>query len=85
MPSGSDLVVLFGPAMVSLDADGSVRTALAAAPRELRALVLDAAERVLVTDATRTRGWLRAGDDAMAAVTADDLRDVGGPLVDALA
>ena len=70
--------------LLDLDADGSVRAALAAAPSDLRALVRDAAERVLVADATRTRGWMRAGDDDMAAVTADDLRHVGQPLLDAL-
>jgi hypothetical protein len=70
--------------LLDLDADGSVRAALAAAPAELRALVEDAAQRVLVSDAIRTRGWLRAGDDAMAAVTAADLRHVGELLVNAL-
>lgn len=70
--------------LVDLDADGTVRTALAAAPPRLRSLVREAAERVFVVDATRTRGWLRSGDDSMGAVSAEDLRAVGQPLVAAL-
>lgn len=70
--------------LVDLDVDGSVRSAFAAASGTLRYLVRDAAERVLVTAAARTTGWLRAGDDAMGAVTTEELRFVGRLLVDAL-
>ena len=70
--------------LVDLDADGSVRAALAVASPTLRSLVRETAERVLVVDAARTRGWLRAGDDTMGAVSAEDLRSVGQPLVAAL-
>lgn len=70
--------------LVDLDGDGAIRQGLASAPASLRGLVKDAAERVLMTGAARTRSWLRAGDDTMAAVTADELRFVGRLLVDAL-
>jgi hypothetical protein len=70
--------------LVDLDIDGSVRQAFRRASGTLRYLVRDAAERVLVTAAARTIGWLRAGDDAMAAVTTEELRLVGRALVDAL-
>jgi hypothetical protein len=70
--------------LLDLDLDASVRTALTAAPRDLRLLTRAAAGRVLVTDAARTQGWLRAGDEAMATITAADLRSVGQPLVEAL-
>jgi len=62
-----------------------VRAALANAPRMLRTLVCESARRVLVSNAARTRGWMQAGDPAMAAVTADELRFVGQRLVDAIA
>lgn len=70
--------------LVDLDADGSVRAGLASSFPELRQLVRDAAQRVLVDQAERTRAWLRGGDDVMAAITAADLRYVGSLLVDAL-
>ena len=70
--------------LVDLDIDGSVRTAFRAASGTLRDLVRDAAERVLVTAAARTTGWLRAGNDEMAAVTAEELRLVGRALIGAL-
>jgi hypothetical protein len=70
--------------LVDLDIDGSVRQAFTQASNTLRYLVRDAAERVLLSAAARTRGWLRAGDDAMAAVTTEELELVGRALVDAL-
>lgn len=70
--------------LVDLDIDGSVREAFRLASGTLRYLVRDAAERVLDTAAARTIGWLRAGDDAMAAVTTEELRLVGRALIDAL-
>ncbi len=60
--------------LVDLDADGSVQTALAAAPPNLKQLIHDAAHRVLVAGADRTRGWLRSGDNRMSTVTAEYLR-----------
>jgi len=70
--------------LVDLDIDSSVREEFRLASGTLRDLVRDAAERVLVTAASRTIGWLRAGDDAMAAVTSEELRLVGRALIDAL-
>jgi hypothetical protein len=70
--------------LVDLDADGTVRSALGAATKALRDLVRQSAERILITDATRTRSWLVQGDDIMASVTAEDLRLVARPLIDAL-
>lgn len=70
--------------LVDRDADGEIREALANAPTRLRELVQDSAARVLVTNAARTRGWMQAGDAAIAAVAAEELRFVGQRLVDAL-
>ncbi len=70
--------------LIDLDADGAVRDALAGAPPALRTLVTAAIDRVLVSGADRTRGWMRTGDDAIAAVSADELRFVGRPLLAAL-
>lgn len=70
--------------LVDRDADGMIRQALTGASTTLRTLVREAAERVLVTGAVRTRGWLQAGDIAMATVTAEELRFVGRRLVAAL-
>ncbi|MGH9092260.1 MAG: hypothetical protein ACRDZR_12925 [Acidimicrobiales bacterium] len=70
--------------LVDCDANGAVRGALGGAPPIFRGLVRVAAERILVSGAERTRGWLRAGGDEMAAATADELRFVGQQLVAAL-
>lgn len=70
--------------LLDRDADGEIREALANALTPLRELVRERAARVLVTNAARTRGWMQAGDAAIAAVTADELRFVGARLVDAL-
>ena len=70
--------------LLQLDADGSVRADLAAAPGPLRRAVRAAAQRVLIDDATRTRGWLSASDDQSGPVTADELRYLAQPVVDAL-
>ena len=70
--------------LVDLDRDGSLRSALAAAPDPLPQLVRSAAELVLVSEAARTRSWLSQGDAVMASVRADDLRFVAEPLVAAL-
>jgi hypothetical protein len=71
--------------LVDLDVTGGVRHALAGSPPDLRRLVANAARRVLVDDARRTRSWLSQGDEVMRSVTADELRYLGGPLLDALA
>jgi hypothetical protein len=70
--------------LLQLDADGSVRSELASAPASLRLAVAAAAQRVLVDGAARTRSWLSASDD-IGQVTADELRYLARPVVDALA
>jgi hypothetical protein len=70
--------------LVDLDGDGAVRSAFAGVSGELRDLVGRAVDRVLVSGAARTAGWMRAGDELMGSVTSDQLRAVGGPLLDAL-
>jgi hypothetical protein len=71
--------------LVDLDGGGAVRTALATAPGQLRTLVTASAERILDSNAARTRSWLvQGGDDVMASVSAEELRFVAAPLVDAL-
>jgi hypothetical protein len=71
--------------LLDLDADGSVTAALAASPAPLRRLVFDAMNRVLIDGAARTSGWLRAGDDQMGVVRADELRALAATVVAALA
>jgi hypothetical protein len=68
--------------LVDLDADGALRTALAAAPPALRRLVVAAVDRILVTGADRTAGWLRAGSSE--AVRAEELRALAEPVLAAL-
>lgn len=70
--------------LLDRDADGEIREALANVPARLRELVRDSATRVLVSNVVRTRGWMQAGDTAIAAVTADELRFVGQRLTDSL-
>jgi hypothetical protein len=66
--------------LLDLDAAaGLVLDQLTAAPSRLRQLVAEATERVLRSGANRTIGWLRAGDDQMASVTADELRYWSSP------
>ena len=72
--SGDSAVVLLGhPAAALVRAVGAIRE-----------LLVGAVDRVLVSGAARTSGWMRAGDDVMGSVTPDQLRAVGGPLLDAL-
>ncbi len=70
--------------LLQLDADGSVRADLAVAPGPLRRAVRAAAQRVLIDDAARTRGWFSASHDQSGPVTADELRFLAQPVVDAL-
>lgn len=70
--------------LVDLDHGGSVTAAILTAPPALRPLIAAAVDRVLVTGADRTRGWMRAGDDVIASVSAEELRLVALPLLDAL-
>ena len=71
--------------LLDLDGGGEVRTALRNAPARLRELVGQAAQRVLVDEAVRTRQWLHAGGGPMDSVTVDNLRYVGEALVQGLA
>jgi hypothetical protein len=70
--------------MLQLDAQGSLRAALSAGPAPLRRTVRAAVQKVLIDDAVRTRGWLSASDDQSGPVTADELRYLAQPVVDAL-
>jgi hypothetical protein len=70
--------------LLDLDGSGAVRSELTEAPRPLRELLVEAVDRVLVAGAARTSGWMRSGDEVMGSVTPDQLRAVGGPLLDAL-
>jgi hypothetical protein len=67
--------------LTELDINGGVLTELSTAPAGLRHAVADAAHKVLVADAGRTKGWLAAGEDRMAAVTVDELRYIGERLL----
>src|SRR6185437_2690456 len=67
--------------LLDLDAGGLVRAQLTAAPSRLRHLVAEATDHVLGSGANRTVGWLRAGDDQMASVTAEELRYLADPLI----
>ena len=71
--------------LLQLDTYGSLRTDLATAPSILRHAVRAATQRVLIDDAARTRGWLSASDDQAGPVTADELRYLARPVVNALA
>jgi hypothetical protein len=71
--------------LLDLDADGSLRAALAGAPAPLRIVVRGAAQKILIDDAARTRSWLSAVGDQPGRVTADELRALAQPVVDALA
>ena len=71
--------------LFQFDGDGSLRADLASAPSPLRHAVRAATQRVLLDAAARTRGWLSASDDQAGPVTADELRYLAQPVVDALA
>lgn len=71
--------------LIERDQDSEIREGFAGATPPLRRLVAQAAERILITGAAKTRGWLQAGDDAMSAVSIEELRYAATPLVNALA
>jgi hypothetical protein len=71
--------------LLQLDADGSLRADLASASSPLHYAIRAATQRVLIDGAPRTRGWLSASDDQAGPVTADELRYLARPAVDALA
>lgn len=70
--------------LLDLDRSGEVRDELSALPAPLRRVVADTAWRVLVERPTRAVSWLKAGDERMAAITAEELHALGQPVVDAL-
>lgn len=70
--------------LLDLDRAGEVRDELIALPEPLRQVVTNTAERILVERAARTISWLKAGDERMAAITAEELQALGQPVVDAL-
>lgn len=71
--------------LLDLDHDGGVSAELALMPSWLRSEVRATLRRTFVEEARATTAWLRAGDDRMAAISADELRLVAGPVVDVLA
>ena len=71
--------------LLDRDARGEIRRDLGGASPSLQRLVAEAADRVLVRNAARTRSWLAAGDASMASVTIDELRFVGERLLASLA
>ncbi len=70
--------------LLQLDADGAIRAELATAPSTLQRAVRAATQRVLIDDAARTRGWLAASDDLTGRVSADELRYLARPVIDAM-
>jgi hypothetical protein len=71
--------------LLDLDAAGSVRNELAAITIPLRRVIADTAERVLIERAARTISWMKAGDEPMAAITAEELRALGELVVASVA
>lgn len=70
--------------LLDLDGNGAVRDELVELPQPLQRVIADAAERTLVGRATRSVSWLKAGDDRMAVVTAEELQELGRPVIAAL-
>lgn len=70
--------------LLDLDRAATVRHELAAIPTPLRHVIAETAERILVERAARTVSWLKAGDERMAIVTAEELRALALPVVEAL-
>jgi hypothetical protein len=70
--------------LLDLDRTAAVRHELAAIPTSLRSLIAQAAERILVERAVRTVRLLKAGDERMAVVTAEELQALALPVVGAL-
>ncbi len=70
--------------LLDLDHAGGVRDELSALPAPLRQVVADTAERILVERAARTISWLKAGDERMATITAEELQALGRPVVASL-
>ena len=80
----SDLYDLYR-LVLAYDRTGGIGDELAAAPFGLGRLVADALRDRVVEQPERAVRWLLDGGPEMSTVSADDLRDVLGPLVDRLA
>ncbi len=79
----SDLYDLYR-LVLEYDRTAGIAELLTAAPFGLGRLVGEALRTRVVEEPERAVRWLRDGGPEMSAVTADDLRDVIGPLVDRL-
>ena len=79
----SDLYDLYR-LVLEYDRTGGIAAALTAAPFGLGRLVGEAVRSSVVDEPERAVRWLLVGGPEMGAVTADDLRDVAGPLVERL-
>jgi hypothetical protein len=80
---GSDALDLYR-LLLELDADDSLRAALANTPAPLRRVVRAAAQKVMIDGAVRTRGFMAAVSYQTGRVTADELRYLTQPVMDAL-
>ncbi len=80
----SDLYDLYR-LILEYDRTGGIGEALGAGPFGLGRLIADALLARIIDEPERAVRWLLDGGPEMSAVTADDLRDVLGPLVDRLA
>lgn len=70
--------------LTDCDRDGSLSATLLTAPGPLLGSVRTAVDAALVSGAARTRSWMAAGDDQMAAVTVSELQYVGARLLERL-
>jgi hypothetical protein len=80
---GSDAMDLYR-LLLDLDADGSLRAALAGAPEPLRSAVRSATQDILVDNASRTRGWMKASHAFEGELTSEELRALASPIVRAI-
>lgn len=70
--------------LLDLDRSAAVRNELIALPQPQRRVVADASARILVERVGRTVSWLKAGDERMSRIAAEELQALGEPLVAAL-
>ena len=70
--------------LLDLDRTGAVRDEVGTVSSPLRRVVAEAIARILVTRAARTISWLKAGDDRMAVITAEELQALARPVAEML-
>jgi hypothetical protein len=70
--------------LLDLDRSSEVRDELSALPDPLREVITDSVERIFVERAARTISWLKAGDERMAVITAEELQALGQPVLTAV-